>query len=156
MRTRTIFLIAGLLIASALPTTAEAGWVSGYFRDNGTYVSGYYRTEPNYYKYDNLSWDGDWSDAYNDKSWYRDYGYDPEPWDNEEPNYSYWDSYDYDSYEYSYDDYDYDDYSLDYYDYSDSTYDDYDYYSYDDYGSSYDDYSWDYDFDNSYDDYIWY
>ncbi|MCD6149804.1 hypothetical protein J7J13_03415 [bacterium] len=96
---------------------AHAGWVSGYFRDNGTYVNGYYKTEPNYYKWDNYSWDGDWSNAYNDKSYYRDYGYDPEPFDDEIPNYDYWsnsNSYDY----YSTYDYDYDyDYSYDSYDY---------------------------------------
>ena len=72
------------------------GWVSGYFRSNGTYVSPYYRTEPNYYKWDNLSFDNDWSDAYNDNSWYRDYGYDPEPWDDDYVSSysrnSYWDN----------------------------------------------------------------
>ena len=80
---------------------ANAGWVNGYFRSDGTWVNGYYRTEPNYYKWDNLSWNGDWNNALNDKSWYRDFGYDPEPWDNEIPNYSYWDytpTYSYDNY----------------------------------------------------------
>lgn len=81
--------------------TTYAGWVSGYFRNDGTYVDSYYRTEPNYYKWDNNSFDGDWNDAYNDRSWYRDYGYDPEPSDNDYPNYNYWDNSDtlYDSYD---------------------------------------------------------
>jgi hypothetical protein len=82
-----IVLIAFLFVSFH---TVKAGWVRGYFRSDGTWVNGYYRTEPNYYKWDNLSWDGNWFDAINDKSWYRDFGYDPEPWDNEIPNYSYW------------------------------------------------------------------
>ena len=109
----------------------HAGWVDGYFRSDGTYVSGYYRTDSNYYKWDNYSWDGDWSDSINDKSWYRDFGYDPEPFDYDIPNYDYWDwnsyghdSYDYDNYYTSWDDYDY-------------SYDDYSYNSWYDY-----DYNW--------------
>ncbi len=31
-------------------------WVSGYFRSNGTYVNGYYRSSPNAYTYDNYSY----------------------------------------------------------------------------------------------------
>ena len=101
-------------------TSVYAGWVSGYYKSNGTYVNGYYKTEPNYYKWDNLSWNGDWSDSLNDKSWYRDFGYDPEPWDNEIPSYDYWNNYNtlnswdsYDSWDYdygwdSYDSWDYD------------------------------------------------
>jgi len=107
-------LILGIIVSIGLfaqSNSADAStYVSGYYKSNGTYVNGYYRTEPNYYKWDNYSWDGDWSDSYNDKSYYRDYGYDPEPFDNEIPNYDYWDSYDYDygydSYDYSYDSYD--------------------------------------------------
>jgi len=139
--------------------SVDAGWVSGYYRSNGTWVNGYYRTEPNYYKWDNLSWDGDWSDAYNDKSWYRDFGYDPEPWDDEIPNYDYWDSPQ--SYDYNYGwDYDWDDdYSYDSYDaydddwgYDSYNFYDYDYDSYDwDYDSGYD-YGWDY--DSGYDSYL--
>src|SRR3989338_6282600 len=87
---------------------AHAGWVNVYFRSDGTYVNGYYKTEPNYYKWDNYSWEGDWSDSLNDKSWYRDFGYDPGPFDNDVPNYDYWDSYN------SYDSYDWNDYSYDY------------------------------------------
>lgn len=70
------------------------GWVSGYWRSNGTWVNGYYRTEPNYYKWDNYSWNGNWYNSYNDYSWYKSYRYDPEPWDNEyiypSWGYSYW------------------------------------------------------------------
>lgn len=102
---KAILLLIGIVSILGFSEHAHAGYVNGYLKDNGTYVSGYYRTEPNYYKYDNYSWNGDWSDSINDKSWYRDYGYDPEPYDYEYPSYNYWDSYD--SYDYSYD-YDYD------------------------------------------------
>lgn len=42
-------LFAGLLLAigAFVPANdANAGWVSGYYRSNGTYVSGYYRSSP--------------------------------------------------------------------------------------------------------------
>lgn len=45
--------------------TQAATWVNGYTKSNGTYVQGYYRSEPNGLKYDNYSWSsGD--DLYND------------------------------------------------------------------------------------------
>lgn len=120
---RSIFLLVSVTIAIfAFPTAVSAGWTSGYFKQNGTYVPGYWKTEPNYYKWDNYSFDNDWSDSYNDNSWYRSYGYDPEPLDDDYvSSYSrdyYWDS--------SY-------YNDDYYD----DYDDYEYYNNDNYGSSY-------------------
>src|SRR3990167_839093 len=31
-------------------------WVGGYYRSNGTYVNGYYRSRPNAYQYDNYSY----------------------------------------------------------------------------------------------------
>jgi hypothetical protein len=53
-----------LLIGFAAPADA-AVWVNGYTKSNGTYVNGYYRSEPNGLKYDNYSWSaGD--DLYND------------------------------------------------------------------------------------------
>lgn len=106
MKRVLIGLILLILPLFILTSTANAGWVNGYYRSNGTYVNGYYRTEPNYYKWDNYSFDNDWNDIYNDRSWYRDYGYDPEPWDDE---YTWGSTYNYDS---SYDDWDYD-YSYD-------------------------------------------
>jgi hypothetical protein len=48
------------------PAVAEAGWVNGYTKSDGTYVNGYWRSDPNGLKYDNYSFDGDWSDAFND------------------------------------------------------------------------------------------
>ncbi|MBI2051214.1 hypothetical protein HYT33_00425 [Candidatus Roizmanbacteria bacterium] len=86
-------LLGSLLVVFSFLTlisSANAGWVNGYFRRDGTYVPGYWRTEPNYYKWDNYSFNNDWSDIYNDRSWYRDFGYDPEPLDDEDPNYGYW------------------------------------------------------------------
>ena len=83
-------LLMVILLDFFIPNKVNAGWVRGYYRSDGTWVNGYYRTEPNYWKWDNLSWDGDWSDMINDRSWYRDFGYDPEPWDDEIPNYNYW------------------------------------------------------------------
>lgn len=65
-------LLIVLALAFAGVGIAEAGYVNGYFRSNGTYVSGYYRTEPNAYKFDNYSFNGDWSNAYND-SYYKPY-----------------------------------------------------------------------------------
>ena len=99
-------LLATCILFLSTTTSVSAGWVNGYFKSNGTYVQGYYRTEPDYYKWNNYSFDNDWNDAYNDKSWYRDYGYDPEPYDNDYPNYDYW-SNSYNSYDYDYYDYDY-------------------------------------------------
>jgi len=141
MKKITLLLILLSFVLLVAPQSTQAGWVNGYFRSDGTYVNGYYRTELNYYKWDNLSWDGDWSDSLNDKSWYRDYGYDPEPWDNEIPNYSYWNTYD--SYNHSYD---YDNWYDDYFDNSSygSNYDNWEDYSWDNsyYSSNYDWYSW--------------
>lgn len=100
---------SGLLSLALLLTSVSsvsAGWVNGYFRSNGTYAQGYWRTEPNYYKWDNYSFDNDWSDSYNDNSWYRSYGYDPEPLDDDYVS-SYSRGYYYDSV-FDYDDYDYD------------------------------------------------
>lgn len=59
--------LAGI-IAFALfliPSSVSAGWVNGYW-SKGQYVNGYWRSDPNGLKYDNYSFDGDWSDAFND------------------------------------------------------------------------------------------
>ena len=106
MKKALVGLFLSILPLFVLTPTANAGWVNGYFRNNGTYVNGYYRTEPDYYKWNNYSFNNDWSDAYNDRSWYRDYGYDPEPWDDEYTwgstyNYGWSDDDDYGNYDYS-------------------------------------------------------
>lgn len=54
-----------LLFFVLIPSVSSAAvWVNGYYRSNGTYVRGHYRSEPNGLKYDNYSWSaGD--DLYN-------------------------------------------------------------------------------------------
>ncbi len=56
-----------------------APWVNGYYRRNGTYVQGYWRTKPNAYKWDNRNfnkWNSpyitDWYNQsyFNDKEFY--------------------------------------------------------------------------------------
>lgn len=54
-----------VVLSSLTLQVVEAGWVNGYYRSDGTYVSGHYRSNPNGLKYDNYSWNrGD--DLYND------------------------------------------------------------------------------------------
>ncbi len=48
--------LAAVLLSSTL--AAQADWVSGHFRSNGTYVAPYYRTPANGTPYDNLSYRG--------------------------------------------------------------------------------------------------
>ena len=56
MKTLTKLALAAVILTSAL--AAQAGWVNGYSRNDGTYVSGHYRTEANGNPYDNLSYRG--------------------------------------------------------------------------------------------------
>ncbi len=55
---KTLIKIALALTILATAFTAQAEWVSGYFRSNGTYVAPYYRTPANGTPYDNLSYRG--------------------------------------------------------------------------------------------------
>jgi len=112
--------IIGLSLILALATFSYAGWVNGYLRSDGTYVQGYYRSDPNDTVKDNYSYKGNinpytgeiGTNYYRDspssdyyeyipkvKSWWN-YEYTPEPTKVK----SYWDSDDSD-----YDDSDYDD-----------------------------------------------
>ena len=43
MKTLTKFVLAAAMLITTL--TAQAGWVSGYYRSNGTYVAPYYRSD---------------------------------------------------------------------------------------------------------------
>lgn len=97
------------------PASVSAGWVSGHWR-NGQYVNGYWRSDPNGLKYDNYSFDGDWSNAYNDSYYsptknYSSDWYTP-TWITQEDYYIGQSFYDtkssYKSYDYSLFDYDYD------------------------------------------------
>ncbi|MFZ3071917.1 MAG: hypothetical protein WA162_01595 [Thermodesulfobacteriota bacterium] len=40
------------------PALVDAGWVNGYYKSNGTYVEGYYRSSPNNSVLDNYSTKG--------------------------------------------------------------------------------------------------
>src|SRR5438552_19169123 len=54
-------ILSKLTLAAVFLTTtiaAQADWVSGHFRSNGTYVAPYYRTPANGTPYDNLSYRG--------------------------------------------------------------------------------------------------
>ncbi|MCI5051018.1 MAG: hypothetical protein MRY57_01810 [Candidatus Pacebacteria bacterium] len=65
----SVFLVFGTFGIQAADASV---WVDGYYRSDGTYVRGHYRSEPNGLKYDNYSWSpGD--DLYNDS--YFDSGY---------------------------------------------------------------------------------
>ena len=56
MKTLTKLALAAVMLTSAF--AAQADWVSGHFRGNGTYVMPYYRTSANGIPYDNLSYRG--------------------------------------------------------------------------------------------------
>ncbi len=56
MKTLTKLALAALILTAAV--AAQAEWVSGHFRSNGTYVNSYYRTPANGTPYDNLSYRG--------------------------------------------------------------------------------------------------
>jgi hypothetical protein len=56
MKTLTKLAVAIAILTSA--AAAQAGTVSGHFRNNGTYVMPYYRTRANGIPYDNLSYRG--------------------------------------------------------------------------------------------------
>lgn len=73
-RILVVILTAIMLFAMSAPALADV-WVNGYFRSNGTYVQGYWRSSPNAYKYDNYSWnwdtwDGDYRSLYNESYFY--------------------------------------------------------------------------------------
>lgn len=56
MKILTKLALASVILIAA--TSAQAEWVSGHFRSNGTYVAPYYRTPANGIPYDNLSYRG--------------------------------------------------------------------------------------------------
>lgn len=51
-------LILAILLASASINAAADQYVNGYFKSNGTYVDGHYKSDNNGYKYDNYSTQG--------------------------------------------------------------------------------------------------
>jgi len=52
------FILGACLAAFALPAFADDVYVDGYYRDDGTYVQGHFRSEPNSFKFDNYSAEG--------------------------------------------------------------------------------------------------
>lgn len=55
MKKLMIIVSAVSALSSMVVTSAEAGWVSGHFRSNGTYVSPYLRSAPDGNPYNNYS-----------------------------------------------------------------------------------------------------
>ena len=60
---RTIILAMALVVLISFLTVglAEAGWVRGYYRHNGTYVRPHYRTNPDGNPYNNYSFPGNYN-----------------------------------------------------------------------------------------------
>lgn len=78
LRPHKLLALVLAFIIFALPASSFAAvWVNGYYRSDGTYVRGHYRSEPNGLKYDNYSWssgDSLYNDSYyssdRSRSWY--------------------------------------------------------------------------------------
>lgn len=66
-----LIVIVGLFgfLAFGAIQEAEAVYVRGYYRSNGTYVSPHYRSRPNAYRYDNYNYSWGSSSLYN-RSYY--------------------------------------------------------------------------------------
>ncbi len=62
-RQKSIILAVVLMVAVSFLAfnLAEAGWVRGYYRSNGTYVSPHYRTNPNGNPFNNYSFPGSYN-----------------------------------------------------------------------------------------------
>lgn len=56
MKKLILFSVALVIIFSSV-AFAQDVWVSGYYRSDGTYVSGYWRSAPNQYRWDNYGKD---------------------------------------------------------------------------------------------------
>ena len=72
---KLVTLVLGIVLMLGVSGVAEAGYVNGYYKSNGTYVGGYYRSSPNAYKYDNYSYTG--GSLYNTSYYYptKNYSY---------------------------------------------------------------------------------
>ena len=60
---RSIMLATALVVLISFLTIslAEAGWVRGYYRSDGTYVQPHYRTNPDGNPYNNYSFPGNYN-----------------------------------------------------------------------------------------------
>jgi len=81
-----------IVLTFACISTADAGYVKGYTKSNGTYVNGYWRSDANGLKYDNYSWtpsQGLYNDTYGTKgsSW------DTPTWYTQDDYWQGWNSY---------------------------------------------------------------
>jgi len=56
MKKVTMILSVVAMVSSVMISSAEAGWVSGHFRSNGTYVAPYLRSAPDGNPYNNYSY----------------------------------------------------------------------------------------------------
>jgi len=56
MKKATMILSVVAMMSSVMISSAEAGWVSGHFRSNGTYVAPYLRSVPDGNPYNNYSY----------------------------------------------------------------------------------------------------
>lgn len=50
-----IYAVLGVMSLTA--SAQDIRWQNGYYRGDGTYVQGHYKTKPNAYKYDNLGYE---------------------------------------------------------------------------------------------------
>ncbi len=77
-----LFLLAFIALVIA-QTNPNHVWVNSYYRKNGTYVRGYYKTAPNHTNVDNFSTKGNINPYTLEPGWIRPDGQD-NPWDNED------------------------------------------------------------------------
>ncbi|MEW6429574.1 MAG: hypothetical protein AB1568_16255 [Thermodesulfobacteriota bacterium] len=91
MKKRIALLTMGLILTSTLTAAADE-FVNGYFRKDGTYVQPHFRSEPNQYRYDNYSSQGNTNPYTGQRGYERNEFSDP-------PSYP---SYDYGSQRYRY------------------------------------------------------
>lgn len=87
-KTKHFFLVFSLLLVMVFPVGVVYGsvWVNGYFRSDGTYVSGHYRSESNGLRYDNYSWsygDGLYNDSYYSSGYTRNWYTPSYTWDTD-------------------------------------------------------------------------
>lgn len=87
-------IIMAIVIVLVTASMSFAGWVNGYYRKDGTYVRGHYRSNPDGYKWNNYGPSRNESDRYNPYG--RDYDNDGSPnyLDRDDDNDGYMDDYD--------------------------------------------------------------
>ena len=66
-------LVSAIFVLFSLSSVLADTWVNGYYKSNGTYVQGHYRSSPDSYKNNNWSTSGN-SNPYTGKSGTRTYG----------------------------------------------------------------------------------